>query len=169
MIEIIQHNSNTYLALQAEGFAMQYAMPFVNKLCKGFGLDVGCAKSEWSIPGALLVDPVLTPEYHAMQLPPGQYDYIASSHMLEHYNGRFQEVIEYWLTKIKHGGVIFLYLPHGNANTYWAWDNTKHIHHFTPEMFKGYCEHLNYKGLISRSFVTEGYDLNSSFYVVIEK
>lgn len=171
MIETIHFKGKDYPKLQSVGNAMQYALPFAEQIIgKGkLVADVGANRSEWSYPGSILVDLAFDDEYHAMNLPPLNFDAIVSSHFLEHYIGRFQEVIEYWLTRVKKGGVIFLYLPNCSDQLYWAWGNTKHIHYLCPHIMKEYCAYLSSMDLISRSFVTEGYDLNSSFYCVIEK
>ena len=115
-----------------------------------------------------MIDLAFDDGYHAMNLPDVTYDAIFSSHFLEHYVGRFQEVIEYWLTKIHSGGVIFLYLPDMSQQQYWAWGNTKHIHHLTPSMMIDFCIDLIVKELISDFTVSET-DLNCSFYCIIEK
>lgn len=111
------------------------------------------------------IDPELDSRYHAMKLPDGEYDYILSSHMLEHYVGRFQDAIEYWLTKVKESGIVFLYLPNCDYQKYWAWGNKKHMHYLNPKIMKEFCETLNVK----KHIVTDGYDLNGSFYCIIEK
>src|SRR5688500_5601180 len=52
-------------------------------------------------------------DYDATCLPfikYGQVDYIFSSHCLEHIETPWYQVLEYWKTNIKEGGVIFLYI-----------------------------------------------------------
>lgn len=164
-IETIEYKGNLYPILQTNGNAARFAKTFAKEFCKGIGVDVGCNRSEWAlVEDAYLIDPAICSEYDAMNLPPLSLDYVASSHMLEHYVGRFQDVIEYWLTKLKKGGVIFLYLPNCEYQKYWAWGNKKHIHRLTPALMREYCEHMGYTHI-----VTDGYDLNGSFYCVIEK
>ena len=165
----IEFNGKKYLKLQSEGFAAQYAFPFADKILSGEGYDVGCNRKEWAYPKAIPIDPLITPEYHAMNLPPLQVDYIFSSHCAEHIVGRFQDAIEYWLTKIKDGGIIFLYLPNCDYQKYWAWGNKKHIHYLSPSIMRDYLEHLEKVITLKEWFVTDGYDLNGSFYVVIKK
>lgn len=166
MIDTITYADQTYPAFQAAGFAAKFAFPFAKEVCKGnCGYDIGYCKEEWKFPNAIGVDLAANNEYHAMNLPEMKVDYIMSSHMLEHYVGRFQDVIEYWLTKIKKGGVIFLYLPNCEYQKYWAWGNKKHIHYLSPSIMREYCQTLD----IAKYFVTDGYDLNGSFYCVIEK
>ena len=169
MLQTITYNNRDYPILQTEGFAAQYAIPFAKKIIgEGkLGYDIGCNRPEWAYPGAMLIDPVINPGYSAMNLPDKKVDFFLSSHMLEHYVGRFEEVIEYWLTKLNKGGIIFLYLPNCDYQEYWAFGNTKHVHLTSPSMMKRYCEFISPN--ITRYFVTEGYDLNGSFYCVIEK
>lgn len=168
-IPTIEYKGQHYLLHQSQGNASRFAIPFFLEICKGgMGYDVGFSHEEWKFPGAIGVDLKNNDERlrDAMNLPDMMVDYVASSHMLEHYEGRFQDVIEYWLTRIRKGGQIFLYLPNCDYQKYWAWGNKKHIHYLNPAIMKDYCSHL--EG-ITKFFVTEGYDLNGSFYCVIEK
>lgn len=55
-METIIFNGKKYPKFQSEGFAAQYTFPFANKFCSGFGVDVGCCKREWALPGAVPVD-----------------------------------------------------------------------------------------------------------------
>lgn len=171
MIEIIEFNEVDYPALQGRGHASKFAFPFAKEILKDktVGFDVGYFKPEWQYPGSIGIEPSINPEFDAMNLPPIKVDYFVSSHMLEHYVGRFQSVIEYWLTKLNDNGVIFLYLPNCDYQKYWAWGNLKHIHYLSPSIMKDYCSHLLHNKLIKKHTVTEGYDLNGSFYCIIEK
>jgi SAM-dependent methyltransferase len=166
MIETIEYKGKQYPKLQTTGHASRFALPFFKEFCKGNnGVEVGCNRLQWAFnPDAILVDPEITRVYHALNLPVGKYDWIASSHMLEHIECRWQDVIEYWMTFLNPGGVIFLYLPNCDEQEYWAMGNKKHVHHTTPYLFRWFCEHGGYK-----HFVSSGADLNASFYVVIEK
>ena len=55
-IDTINHNGNSFYRLQAEGFASKFAFSFAKELCKGEGLDIGCHKKEWALPGATPID-----------------------------------------------------------------------------------------------------------------
>ena len=171
MIETIEFKGQYAPKLQSLGNAMQYAIPFFKQIIGDFKnvADVGVNKKEWGYPGADHIDLSFDDPYDAMNLPDMIYDAIVSSHFLEHYVGRFQEVIEYWLTRIRKGGLICLYLPNCDNSKYWAFENKKHIHYVNPHIMNGYCEYLNECDLISQAFVTEGSDLNASFYVIFEK
>ena len=166
-LETIEYKDKKYLSLQSKGWASRYCREFAMDICKGdVVLDIGYSREDWKFPNAIGIDLADNNEYHAMNLPPLQIDAIHSSHFLEHYIGRFQDVIEYWLTRLKSKGIIFLYLPNCSYQKYWAWGNKKHVHYLTPELMNEYCEQL--EG-IDNFIVTEGYDLNGSFYCIIQK
>lgn len=170
MIKTIEYKGKHYPLLQSEGFASQYAFPFAKKIIgEGkTGYDIGCNRKEWSYPDSVPIDPEFHTVYDAYNLPDMQVDYIFSSHALEHLRD-WKEAILYWLIKLHNNGIIFLYLPNCDYQNYWAYGNKKHVHYLNPEIISGYCEWLQSEGLISTSGVTHGYDLNGSFYCVIEK
>lgn len=174
-IDTIIHEGKEYPKFQSEGFASQFSFPFAEKLCKGKGLDIGCNRPEWCFPGAFGIDKAFHGGmYHAMNIPERmelqnyadgeeKWDYLFSSHVLEHLED-WVGVLNYWKTKLKEGGVIFLYLPH-YSQTYWRpWSNRKHVNILTPEIMNDYFKGTGWK----ISFVS-GADLNNSFYAVAEK
>ncbi len=166
-MKIIEFKGSTYPHFQSEGFAARFAFPFAELICKGYGVDVGCMKKEWSLPGSVAVDIDFPGGFHAMNLPfcPEGFDYIFSSHCLEHLDN-YVKVLEYWHSRLKDGGVVFLYLPDMNAQKYWRpWHNRKHIHYLFPELMRLYAEEC---GLWENCFVSNT-DLNSSFYVILHK
>lgn len=160
-IEIINFNGNDYPAFQSTGFAAQYAFPFANKLCRGTGFDVGYSRPEWQLPGSIGIEPALQSEYHAMKLPPVKVDYIFSSHCLEHIPD-WVAVLDYWYTKLKPGGVLFLYLPHYEQKYWRSWNNRKHVNNLSPQLLRDYLTDRGWKNI----FVTDGFDLNHSFYAI---
>lgn len=118
------------------GNAMQFIAPTALQFCKGKGLDVGAGK--WPLPGAVVVDEGRGFEHSsALNLPDGyisdgNWDYVFSSHCLEHLINPVA-AIEHWKTKLRAGGVLFLYLPHPDM-TYWRPQNCrKHLHMFWPQ------------------------------------
>lgn len=147
-----------YPSFQKEGNAAQFAIPYAKHFCVGEGVDVGCAKPEWAYPGAYLVDPEIN-AYHARNFPYDNLDYIFSSHALEHVD-HWVFVLDYWCTKIKPGGVIFLYLPDYSQRYWRPWNNKKHLNIFTPTILKDYFEHKGF-----RQVFTSGVDLNNAFMV----
>jgi len=163
MIAVIEHNKQIYPEFQSKGFAAKFAFPFAFEVCKGIGYDIGCNRKEWCFPDAFPIDIEFSTAYDAYNLPEMQVDYIFSSHCLEHLRD-WVEAIDYWKTKLKKGGVLFMYLPHP-SQTYWKpWHNRKHIHSLYPDMLR---EYLTDRGW-NKIFVS-GVDLNNSFYVMAEK
>lgn len=158
-----------YLAHEADGNAARWIMPLAQYYCKGaWGLDIGCFKLEWKFPNAIPVDHFLFNEFDkndAMDLPTSAtgWDYIFSSHCLEHVKENWMNVLDYWLSKIKVGGILFLYLPHASQNYWQPRNNRKHIHSFHGPEIDVYL-----KGLGHQVFVS-GVDANHSFTVICEK
>lgn len=164
-IDLILHEGEMYPKFQSEGFAAKFAIPFAQEVCKGRGVDVGCGKEAWALPGAMMVDPAVMPgNGDAMNFPKDcdYLDYIFSSHCLEHLD-HWVETLDYWHSKLRRGGVLFLYLP-DFSQTYWRpWFNRKHRHVFTPEIIDAYMRQNFVK------VMTSGVDLNNSFIVMGEK
>lgn len=131
-----------------EGFHSQYAFPYATKLCTGKGLDIGCSEPAWALPGAIPVDIKLDDEYDAYNIPEGEYDYIFSSHCLEHLPD-YKKALEYWLDNMKSGGTLFLYLPHPDC-LYWQPNEqpTKlHLHTLTPFIMEELFRELGMKNI----------------------
>lgn len=168
MIEEIRFKGRRYPKLQSEGNAAKFAIPFALEICKGDGVDIGCNNEEWKFPGAKCIDIALC-DCDAMNLPfkDGELDYVFSSHCLEHLEN-WVSALDHWNKKLKVGGTMFLYLPNMEEQQYWRpWNNRKHIHYLTPRILREFfldreCEWEN-------PYITQGYDLNSSFYVVVDK
>ncbi len=172
-MEIIPHVAGDkvfrYPKFQAEGFAAKFAFPFAKELCIGNGLDIGYSKPEWKFPDATGVEPTIDGRYHAMNLPKnprdphGQWDFIFSSHCLEHVEKSWAQVLLYWKENIRPGGVLFLYLP-GPSQMYWKnWPNKKHVHNFNISDFELFFQQTGFK-----QWFVSGEDLNSSFYAVAQ-
>lgn len=164
-IRTIEHAGNKYPEFQAMGNAAKFAIPFAQEIIKDCwnGYDIGCNRPEWAFPGAMCVDPAIDPKTDAMNLPNIQVDYIFSSHCLEHLPN-WVDALDYWKTKLKKGGVLFLYLP-DYSQTYWRpWSNRKHIHMFCPKMIEDYLVSNGWGNV----FVS-GVDLNNSFIAMAEK
>lgn len=110
-----------------EGNACQFLEPFAKHFCHGEGLDVGCGK--WPLSWAIPVDIQIGGD--AMALPEGEFDFIASSHCLEHLVNPIS-ALEHWQSRIKSGGVLLLYLPHP-SQIYWRPQNCRrHLHTWAP-------------------------------------
>lgn len=190
MIQRIEYKGGIYPKFQSEGYASQFAIPFAKKVCKGIGVDVGCNRLEWMYAGEMCnysnigdydkwhsqvkssknesnsfpIDPRIN-EFDSLNFPKNckDLDYIFSSHCLEHINN-WVDTLDYWTSKLKKGGVMFLYLP-DYTQIYWRpWNNRKHVNIFTPEIIEDYLIDSGYKITFK-----SGIDLNSSFIVISEK
>lgn len=163
------YKGNTYLDIQRKGFAAQFSFPFSQKICLGQGVDVGCMKKDWALPDSYPVDLSFDDGYHALNLPKntdsvdGEWDYIFSSHCLEHLND-WVGVLNYWWDNLKEGGVIFLYLPDYSQEYWRCWNNRKHVNVMQPQVIKDYFIHKS-----SKKVFTSGVDLYNSFTVVAFK
>lgn len=127
MTPLFDYRGALYPDYLKRGNAAQFIAPTAAHFCKGSGLDVGAGR--WPFYGAQPVDVSLGSD--AMSLPEGQFDYIFSSHCLEHLPNPVAAV-EHWKTRIRPGGTLFLYLPHP-AMEYWRPQHCrKHLHVFYP-------------------------------------
>lgn len=159
----LNYKGKNYPHFQAEGNASQFAIPFAKHFCSGVGYDIGCNRLEWAFPGAKPIDLLFDDEWDAYNLPEGSVDYIYSSHCLEHLQD-WVGALDYWTSKLKRGGILFLYLPHYNQEYWRPWNNTKHIHMFSPEILRDYLTDRKYVNIFNSDR-----DLNDSFMVVGEK
>jgi len=164
-IETISFNGKHYPTFQTDGNAARFCRPFALEVCRGAGLDIGCMKKEWAFPNSIPIDLSFEDGYHAMNLPDYVYDYIHSSHMTEHFVGNLADMFEHWASRLKSGGVLFLYLP-DYSQQYWRWhNNRKHIHTLTPEIMRDYFESSPLWGKV---FVS-GVDAYNSFTCIVER
>jgi predicted SAM-dependent methyltransferase len=164
MIKTINYKGNIYPEFQSEGNAAQFAIPYAKHVCIGRGVDVGCNRTEWAFPGSIPVDPVIN-GYDALNFPESakDLDYIFSSHCLEHVN-EWVSVLDYWSSRLKCGGTLFLYLP-DYSQVYWRpWNNRKHLNIFTPSILKDYLEDRKFVNIF-----TSETDLNNAFMIMAEK
>ena len=162
MVDIITFKNKNYPLFQSKGFAAQFAIPFAKHVCVGKGVDIGCNRIEWCFPGAIPIDPIIN-EYDALNIPFDDLDYIFSSHCLEHIPD-WISVMDYWFTKLKTGGTLFLYLPDYSQEYWKPWNNRKHKNIFYPEIIEDYMIDKKYKNI----FIS-GVDLNNSFMCIGEK
>ena len=163
-MDLIEFKTHKYLAFQSQGNAAQFAIPFAQHLCKGKGVDVGCNRAEWSFSGSIPIDPAIN-EYDALNFPESlqDLDYVFSSHCLEHLHN-WVCVLDYWTSKLRSGGILFLYLPDYSQEYWRPWNNRKHVNILTPEILKDYMIDNGYKHVFA-----SGVDLNNSFMIVGEK
>jgi len=163
MSNYVVFNGKKYPQYQTEGFAAQFVFPFAQKYCEGTGYDIGCSKLEWCLPGAIPIDVTLENKYDAYALPSEQVDYIFSSHCLEHLPN-WCEALDYWISKLKPSGRLFLYLPDYSQEYWRPWNCAKHVHYFTSNVLVDFLESREMKDIESSSP-----DLNNSFCVTCKK
>lgn len=141
------------------GNAAQFILPTAKHFCKGNGLDIGAGA--WPFPGATPID--VKEGTNAYDLPGGQFDYIFSSHCLEHLPNPVEALL-HWKTRLCWGGCLFLYLPHPDM-TYWLPQHCrKHLHAFYPaqvaEMLRdlGFHEVIHSQRDLAWSFAVVGFN-----------
>lgn len=155
---IYEYDGVNYPDYLKRGNAQQFIAPAALHFCKGSGLDVGAGK--WPLPGATPID--LANGGDAYKLPEGKFDFIFSSHCLEHLKNPVA-AIEHWKSRLKPGGVLFLYLPHADGCRYWRPSRCrKHMHLFRPRDVAEMLSDLGFVNIIR----TEGWDSYWSFMVV---
>lgn len=162
-METINYRGINYPKFQSEGNASQFAIPFAKHLCKGYGVDIGCNRKEWCFPGAIGIDLNFNDGNDAYSFEYDNLDFVYSSHCLEHLPD-WVTALDYWTSKLKIQGTLFLYLPHYNQEYWRPWNNRKHLHSFSSEIIRDYMQSRQYVNI----FLSER-DLNDSFMVVGEK
>lgn len=162
-METINYRGIKYPKFQDEGNASQFAIPYAKHFCKGHGVDIGCNRQEWCFPGAIGIDLNFNDGNDAYSFSYENLDFVYSSHCLEHLSD-WVTALDYWTSKLKVGGVLFLYLPHYHQEYWRPWNNRKHLHIFTQEIVKDYMKSRYYENI----FVSEK-DLNDSFMIVGER
>jgi hypothetical protein len=119
-----------YLTLGGNTFAIQRT---ALKYCKGQGLDIGA--SYWPLLGSTPIDTETGPGIanKIEDIRENSQDYVFSSHCLEHIEN-WEEALDTWVSKIKLGGVLFLYLPHPSCKL-WHKSNPfmEGIHKWVPD------------------------------------
>lgn len=140
---IFEYEGSLYPDYIRRGNACRFIAPTALQFCKGKGLDVGAGK--WPLPGAITVD--LNNGGDAMDLPAGIFDYIFSSHCLEHLTNPVA-AIEHWKSHIVPGGVLFLYLPHPSMLYWRTTRNRKHLHEWLPNQIEFIMRELGFVDVI---------------------
>ena len=139
MIELYEYKGGIYPDYLKRGNAMRFIEPFAFQFCHGEGLDVGAGRS--CLPGAVAVE--ATKGGDAYNLPGSSWDYIFSSHCLEHLADPVK-ALEHWKLKLKPGGTLFLYLPHPSM-CYWLPQSCrKHLHSWEPAQMVRLVEDLDF-------------------------
>lgn len=153
---IFEYRGGLFPEYVKTGNACRFVIPAAMEFCQGYGVDVGAGR--WPLPGAIPVE--LKDGGDAMDLPEGPFDFVFSSHCLEHLLDPVA-AIEHWKEKLKPGGVLFLSLPHPDM-TYWRPQHCrKHRHLFHPEDTAQMVRDLGFERVIHSER-----DLSWSFQVV---
>lgn len=111
-----------------EGNAISHIKAKALVHCRGqYGLDVGA--SAWQFPGAVAIHN----ETERDLFDNGPYDFVFSSHCLEHIPN-WQEELQLWANSVKPGGTVFIYVPHPrmemwHPGSWWVGEN----HVWSPE------------------------------------
>ena len=109
-LEYFEYKGVLYPSHLANHAAAPYIYDVAREFCTGRGIDVGAGSAGY--PGA---EPVQNERdqnaYCLDRFAEGSLDYVFSSHCLEHL-ARWQEALRLWVSKLRVGGVLFLYLPH---------------------------------------------------------
>jgi SAM-dependent methyltransferase len=140
---IYNYKGGIYPDYLKQGNAVQFIAPVAKKFCVGSGLDVG--SNIWCLEGAVPIE--LKDGGDAMALPSGQYDYVFSSHCLEHLENPIQ-ALKHWKTRLKQGGVLFLYLPHPDMEYWLPQNNEKHLHSWSPQQMVKIIKDLGFDNVI---------------------
>lgn len=154
------YRGETFPEYLRHGNACRFIAPAAREFCKGVGFDVGCG--DWPLEGATPID--LKRGGDAMTLPAGPLvDYVFSSHCLEHLPDPIA-ALEHWRSRLRRGGVLFLYLPHPDM-IYWRPQHCrKHLHTWTPAQMAEIVADLGFEKVIH-----SGRDMAWSFSVVGRK
>jgi len=157
MLKFIEFEGEKYPEWESQGWASKFAFPFAIKVCKGIGVDIGYSRPEWKLPLAKGIE--------IGDMLPGKetQDYVFSSHCLEHCDS-WVETLSEWISLIKSGGILFLYLPDYSQKYWRPWNNRKHKHVMVPEVLRDF---LNENGM--KNVMVSGVDFNHSFMIIAEK
>ena len=131
--------------------------------CRGTGIDIGAGL--WPLPGAVAVDVWRGPGVERLlsDFDAASVDYVFSSHCLEHI-AAWPEALAEWVSKLRLGGPLFLYLPHPSCAMWWpgsAFVGDEHKWSPTPSVVKEAVTGLG----LSVVDADDGPDAMMSFYV----
>lgn len=124
---LFEYKGDLYPDYLRRGNAMQFIAPIALQFCRGQGLDIGCSK--WPLLGAVPIE--LNDGSDAMALPWGPWDFVFSSHCLEHLVNPVA-ALSHWKDSLRPGGVLFLHLPHPDQKYWRPQACAKHLHSWTP-------------------------------------
>jgi SAM-dependent methyltransferase len=149
-----------YLTVGGASYAIRLQ---AQKFCKGRGVDVGAGL--WPLPGSIPIDIERGPgrDFSIADIEDNSIDYVFSSHCLEHIE-KWQKDLKEWISKLKKGGIVFLYLPHPECK---IWEpgspfvGCGHRWKPTPEIIKRFLQEVHCE-IVQ---FDDGPDAMQSFYV----
>lgn len=141
--KVYEYKGKLYPAYLKGWNGMGHIQMFAKYFCDGKGLDVGCGL--WPLPDAVPVE-IERGDFDANNLPEGEYDYIFSSHCLEHVPNPVA-ALEHWKARLKPGGVLFLYLPHPDMKYWLPQNNRKHLHQWWPQDMEDVLRDLGFENI----------------------
>ena len=144
---VFEYKNKVYPSYIKTGNAASYVIPFAKEFCKGEGLDIG-GFFDWTFPGAKPINITIDDKFDAYNLPDKKYDYIFSSHTLEHLPDCVR-ALEYWKAHLISDGVLFLYLPHPDMGYWLPQNNRKHLHSFYPKDIHRLLEDIGFNCVLS--------------------
>ena len=137
------------------GNRTKYIEPTALEYCKGDGIDVGSGANP--LKGAMPFD--LKKGDDAYNLPDRLFDYIYSSHCLEHLPEPIR-ALRHWKSRLKEGGTLFLYLPHKDMLRWSKENNRSHLYMWNPSEMAGIIKDIGFKDVLYSER-----DMNWSFSV----
>lgn len=146
-IMIYNYKGKIYPSYLKTGNAQAYIEKVASHFCVGNGLDIG-GFGDWTLLGSTPINILDDSEYDAFNLPDKKYNYIFSSHCLEHLDN-YVAALEYWTEHIKKDGILFLYLPHIDMEYWQPQNNKKHLHQFYVDPMKKLFKNLGYKYILA--------------------
>ena len=141
---IYKYKNKVYPDYLKNGNAQNYISIIAKQFCKGQGLDVGGTR-DWCLDGAKFINK--SSIYNAYNLPDKKYDYIFSSHTLEHLENYINALL-IWKYHLKRNGVLFLYLPHPEMEYWLPQNNRQHLHIFYPKDIVKLLEDIGFKNVL---------------------
>ncbi len=130
--------------------------------CTGKGIDVGAGA--WPLPGARAIDRTNDEDALSIKESPASLDFVFSSHCLEHLE-HWQQVLRYWESLLKHGGILYLYLPHPACTMWQVGINPYHVWSPDPATVRDTLIARNFT-ILEISWFPDAY---MSFFVVARK
>lgn len=141
---LFEYRGEKYPFYLRDGNACQHIAVTALQFCRGKGLDIGAGK--WPLPDATPID--YANGGNATALPAGKWDYLFSSHCLEHLPNPIA-ALEHWQTRLRPGGTLFLYLPHPDME-YWRPQHCrKHLHSWEPAQMAEILRDIGYVDVIN--------------------